>query len=245
MQELAPLSDYERLKGEISVVYAPGNGDTAAKVQRLLRTGTGVLSGLLDVEPPRLEALLVSDEDWDEAPRESERIYPRGLPYFTRSIRLPALVLPLSLSPAFQPRTEALYPIVVWHELAHAFVLQREIVRTPVWLREFVPQTAAAVVARKERLPLAAHLSRVEHEPDFTIRNPKEGADADEQMAFQNLLLNLGTAAAEEFGDEFLKRLVDALWEEKGIVGEKRSEQMLAGALGPRGREWLESRPEF
>ena len=200
---------------------------------------------MLDVEPPRFEALLVADEDWDEAPRESERIYPRGLPYFTRSFRLPALVLPISLSPAFQPRTEALYPIVVWHELAHAFVLQREIVRTPAWLREFVPQTAAAVVARKERLPLAEHLSRIEHEPGFTVRSSKRGANADEQMAFQNHLLALGTAAAEEFGDEFLKKLVDALWKEKGIIDEKRSEQMLVGALGPGGREWLESRPEF
>lgn len=42
-----------------------------------------------------------------------------------------------------------------------------------------------------------------------------------------------------------MKKLVDALWKEKGIIDEKRSEQMLVGALGPGGREWLESRPEF
>jgi hypothetical protein len=64
-------------------------------------------------------------------------------------------------------------------------------------------------------------------------------------MAFQNLLLVLGAAAVEEFGDEFLKRLVHALWEEKDIVNEERAEELLADALGAGGRSWLRSRPEF
>lgn len=69
--------------------------------------------------------------------------------------------------------------------------------------------------------------------------------DAGQQMAFQNLLLLLGTSAVEEFGDRFLERLVYGLWEETEVVGEERAEELLADALGPGGREWLQARAEF
>ncbi len=245
MRSPVTLPGYERLNGEIPVVHAPGMGKRASEVGRLLCTGAGALSALLEVEPPELEAMLVADEDWDETPREGERVYPKGLPYFTRSVRPPALVLPAALSPVFGPRTEATHPLVVWHELAHAFLLQREMVRTPVWLGEFVPQAASAAVAREVGLPLDEHLGMIDREPGFTVRGLRGHADAGEQMAFQNLLLLLGANAVEEFGDGFLKRLVRALWEETDVVHEERAEELLADALGPGGREWLASRPEF
>ncbi len=245
MPRLVPLSGYERLEGEIPVVHAPGMEEPAAKARRLLEIGAASLSEMLGMKPPELEAMLVADEDWDEAPRENTHAYPPGLPYFTRSVRPPALVLPATLSPVFRPRTEATYPLAVWHELAHAFLLQSDVVRTPTWLREFVPQAASAAVARRAGLPLYGHLSRIEHEPGFTIRGLKGHADADQQMAFQNLLLLLGAAAGEEFGEDFLKRLVPALWEEKDVVNEERAAELLMEALGPGGRAWLRSRPEF
>jgi hypothetical protein len=189
--------------------------------------------------------MLVADEDWNEAPREGERAYPKGLPYFTRSARPPALVLPATLSPVFRPRTQATYPLVVWHELAHAFLLQKEVVRTPAWLGEFVPQAASAAVARRVELPLDEHLGMIDREPGFTIRELRGHADAGEQMAFQNLLLLVGAEAIEEFGDEFLKRLVRDLWEKTDVVNEERAEELLADALGLGGREWLASRPEL
>jgi hypothetical protein len=64
-------------------------------------------------------------------------------------------------------------------------------------------------------------------------------------MAFQNLLLALGDAAVEEFGEGFLRALAHALWEETDVVGEERAQALLADSLGPGGREWLASRPEF
>ena len=64
-------------------------------------------------------------------------------------------------------------------------------------------------------------------------------------MAFQNLLLSLGAATLEEFGEGFLKKLAHALWKEKDVVDEERAEELLANALGPGGWEWLGSRPEF
>lgn len=241
----AALPSYERLNGEIPVVHAPGMEERASEVRRLLETGSGALSALLELEPPELEAMLVTDEDWDEAPREGERVYPKGLPYFTRSAQPPALVLPAALSPVFRPHTQVTYPLVVWHELAHAFLLQREVVRTPAWLGEFVPQAASAAVARRVGLPLEEHLSMIDREPGFTVRGLKGHADAGEQMALQNLLLLLGADAVEEFGDGFLKRIVRALWEETDVVNEERAEELLADAFGPGGREWLASRPEF
>jgi hypothetical protein len=241
----ATLPGYERLNGEIPVVHAPGQEEQASEVWQLLHTGAGALSALLEVEPPELETMMVADEDWNEAPREGERAYPKGLPYFTRNARPATLVLPAKLSSVFRPRTKATYPLIVWHELAHAFLLQKEVVRTPAWLGEFVPQAASAAVARRAGLPLDEHLGIIDREPGFTIRGLRGHADAGEQMAFQNLLLLLGADAVEEFVDGFLKRLVRALWEETDVVNEERAEELLASALGPGGQAWLLSRPEF
>lgn len=245
MRSPVTLPGYEHLNGVIPVVYRRGMEQPAAEAQRLLRAGAAELSEILETGPPELEAFLITDEDWNEAPRENEQAYPLGLPYFTRSVHPPALVLPVRLSPAFRPRTEATYPLVVWHELAHAFLLQKEIVRVPAWLREFVPQAAAAAVARRVGLPIEEHLSMIDREPGFTVRSLRGHADAGQQMAFQNLLLLLGAATVAQLGDGFLKSLVHALWEETDIVNEERAEALLEHALGPRGWERLRSRPEF
>ena len=219
--------------------------DQAEELRDVLGTGADVLAEILAAEPPPLQALLVVDEDWREAPRESERPYPPGLPYFTRATDPPSLVLPKTLSPAITPRTKATLPLTVWHELAHAFLLRREVPRTPAWLRELVPQALSAAVARRAGLPLGEHLSEVDRDPGFTVRGLKGHAGAEEQMAFQNLLLLLGDAALDEFREGFLRRLVHDLWAETDVVDETRAEELLARALGKRGLEWLRSRPEF
>ncbi|MBA2783504.1 MAG: hypothetical protein H0T74_11410 [Rubrobacteraceae bacterium] len=145
----------------------------------------------------------------------------------------------------FRPRTAAMVPLTVWHEMAHAFLLGREVVRTPAWLGEFVPQAASAAVARRVGLPLKEHLSRIEREPGFTVRGFRGPAGAGDQMSFQNLLLLLGAAALEEFGESFLQNIFHDLWEVDEIVDRERAEELLRDALGQGGREWLVSRPEF
>ena len=244
MQELTTIPNYERLDGVVPILHPPALEDRTRGLRRLLEDGARELSEMLTVDPPELQALLVADADWRKAPRENSRSYPKGLPYFTRSVTPPALVMPAELSPTFQPRTEMLLPLTVWHELTHAFLLQQALVRTPAWLREFVPQAAAVAVARRTRVSLDEHLSQIER-PNFNVRELGETADAEEQMSFQNLLLLLGNAALEEFGDEFLRRLVRALWDEEDVVGGEQAEELLADALGSGGRGWLRSRPEF
>ncbi len=211
----------------------------------LLEVGATTLSEILAVAPPELVALLVADEDWEEAPRENERPYPPGLPYFTRAARPPTLVLPETLSPAFQPRAPVTGALVVWHELAHAFLLREPLPRTPAWLRELIPQALSAAAVRRTGLPLDEHLEEIERIPGSTVRGPWGRADPAGQMAFQNLLLALGVAALESFGEGFLGTLAHALWDEQDVVDEERAEELLAASLGPGGREWLESRPEF
>ena len=236
---------YETLGGEVPVSHPARLSEKAWEMRDHLAHGSQVLSEVLVVEPPELAALLVADGDWPVAPREAERPYPPGLPYFTRSVRPPALVLPEELSPVFRPRTDATFPLVVWHELAHAFLLRREVVRTPVWLGELVPQVAAVVVARRSELPLEDHLKRIDHEPSFTVRSFGGRVSAEDQMKFQNLLLVFSVAAADAFGEGFLKNIVHALWNEDDIVDEPNAEALLADALGPGGEGWLLSRPEF
>jgi hypothetical protein len=254
-RDAAVLPGYERLEGAISVVYPPKLEERAAEARALLEAGAAALSEILNVETPRrgvsthrdtpTEALLVADEDWELAPRENQHPYPPGLPYFTRAATPPALVLPETLSPAFRPRTAATGALVLWHELAHAFLLREPLPRTPAWLRELVPQALSAAVARRTGLPLGEHLKGIDREPGFTVRSFGGRADAEEQMSFQNLLLALGAAAVGEFGEGFLRELAHALWEETDVVGEERAEELLADSLGPGGREWLASRPEF
>ncbi len=236
---------YSRLDGEVPVLHAPRLAGLAREIRGYLARGSGALAEILGEDPPGLMALVVADEDWREAPRETGRPYPPGLPYFTRSVEPPALVLPETLSPVFRPRTQATLPLTAWHELAHAFLLRDELVKTPAWLGEFVPQAASAAVAHRVGLPLGEHLSEIDREPGFTVRSFRGPAGAAEQMSFQNLLLALGAAALERFGEGFLGRVFGALREETEVVGEGRAEELLAGALGPVGREWLASRPEF
>jgi hypothetical protein len=241
----ATPADYRHLDGDVPVLYAPRLEAKALEVRDYLGEGYRALSGMLSGGPPTISALLVADEDWVDAPRDNARPYPPGLPYFTRSVEPPALVLPEDLSPVFGPRTDATRPLTFWHELAHAFLLSREVVKTPAWLRELVPQVASAAIARRVYLSLEDHLSQVDREPGFTVRNFRGPAVARDQMSFQNLLLVLASAAMEEFGEGFLRRLFYGLWEEDEIVEEERAEELLADALGPGGREWLASRPEF
>ena len=236
---------YERLDAEVPVLYTPRLAEAAGELSGVLARGHRALGRILSVRRPRIVAYLAAEKDWSGAPRDNARPYPPGLPYFTRSVEPPALVLPEDLSDVFRPRTAATLPLTVWHELAHAFLLGREVVKTPAWLGEFVPQAASAAVARGAGLPLGEHLSRIEGEPGFTVRGFRGPADAGEQMSFQNLLLLLGAAALEEFGEGFLRRIFHALWEEDEIVDGERAERLLADALGPGGREWLVSRPEF
>lgn len=227
------------------VFYPPSKAGDARVVRDLLSRGSGVLAEILAVRTPPLRAALVVEGDWDDAPRENPRPYPPGLPYFTRSTDPPTLVLPEKLSPVFRPRTGATLPLVIWHELAHAFLLRGPVVKTPAWLGEFAAQAAAAAVAREVGVPLEEHLGRVEREPGFTVRGFRVPAGAEEQMGFQNKLLVLGVAALEEFGAGFLGRLFRALWAEEDVVDEERAEELLALSLGPGGGAWLFSRPEF
>ena len=244
-RDSSPLPGYQRLDGEIPVFHPPHLEERAAEVRELLEVGTTVLSEVLEIEPPGLETLLVADGDWERAPRENERPYPSGLPYFTRALRPPLVVLPETLSPVFRPRTSATEALIVWHELAHAFLMREPVPRAPAWLRELVPQASSAAVARRAGLPLDEHLGAIDPSPGFTLRDSRGRADAARQMDFQNLLLALGAAALEEFGEGFLKKLAHALWREKDVVDEERAEELLATSLGPGGRRWLEARPEF
>ena len=240
------LPGYERLEGgALPVIHPLGLVKRAKEVRDLLDVGTTSLSELLGVEPPEIEALLVADEDWEGAPRANAPPYPPGLPYFTRAASPPLVVLPVTLSPAFRPHSAATGALVVWHELAHAFVLRDPLPPTPAWLREFLPQALSAAVARRAGLPLDEHLKEIDRDPGFTVRRFGGRADAAKQMAFQNLLLALGAAAVEEFGEGFLGELAEAQWNERVAVGEDRAEELLVDALGPGGREWLLSRPEF
>ena len=242
--EAAPPG-YERLDAEVPVLYTPRLAGKATEVRVYLTQGYMTLGRILSAEPPGIVAYLVAGEDWKMAPRDNARPYPPGLPYFTRSVEPPALVLPEELSTVFRPRTTATLPLAVWHELAHAFLLGREVVRTPAWLGEFLPQAASAAVARRVGLPLEEHLSRIDTEPGFTVRGFRGPADVEDQMSFQNLLLLLGAAALEKFGEGFLQSIFHALWEEDEIVDAERAEELLGDALGPGGQEWLVSRPEF
>lgn len=237
--------DYECHTGEITVWYSPGMSQWARDVQHRLEFGAWELSEILDTRPPRLQALIIMKRDRDRAPREREAVYPSGLPYYTGVTNPPTLVLPDILSPVIQPRTEVTGSLIMWHELAHAFLAQEDLQRMPLWLKELTAQSSAAAIARRSGASLDEHLQLIDYRPGFTIRTFKGRASAKEQMQFQNLLLLLGSAALDKFGDEYLQGLVEALRSAPGAVSEERAVQLLAEALDTGGEAWLKSRPEF
>ena len=160
------IPGYLRLDGPVPLFHTPRLAQRAGEVLGHLTRGSEAMAGLLGTGTPRqgvptMRAFLVAEEDWHRAPRENEHPYPPGLPYFTRSVEPPVLVLPERLSPVFRPRkTALLLPLTtIWHELAHAFLLAREVVRMPAWLGELVPQAASAAVARRVGVPLGEHLA--------------------------------------------------------------------------------------
>jgi hypothetical protein len=85
---------YERLHAEVPLLYAPRLAGKARELSGYLAQGYRTLGGILSVESPGIVAYLVAGEDWNRAPRDNARPYPPGLPYFTRSVEPPALVLP-------------------------------------------------------------------------------------------------------------------------------------------------------
>ncbi len=232
------------LTGVVPVFCSPGLDRQASEVSDHLTTGCFCLREILGSETPRLQAMVLSEADWDRAPRESKRPYPFGLPYFTRSTETPTLVFPSELSEALQPRTNLTTPLTVWHELAHAFFLDREPVKMPLWLGELVPQAASAAVALREGVPLKEHLSRIEP-TGFTVREFTLPASAGDQMRFQNLLLLFGVAAVRRFGDGFLLRLIRSMRDESEVVDGNRATELFAASLGGDGSGWLSRREEF
>ena len=199
----------------------------------MLAAGSAALSEILGVEPPELEALLVADADWNRAPRENERPYPPGLPYFTRaaSPRPGAARDALPHLPASHRRYVPLCSGTSWRT---PFCSREPLPRTPAWLRELVPQALSAAVARRTGLPLERHLEKIDRKPGFTARSFGGRADAGAQMAFQNLLLALGDAAVEEFGEGFLESaLARALGRER-----RRRRGAGRGVAGRLSRSW-------
>ena len=218
------LSGYVRLRGESGAVvrHAPTLSKRGREALTHLEAGLAALPKVLGLPAPDLEALVVADGDWEDAPRDNSRPYPRGLPYFTRAAVPPALVIPENLSDAIQPQTQATLPLVVHHELAHAFLAGEVAAQSPAWLRELPPQAASAAVVRRQGLPLQDHLEQIQS-PGFTLRGFRTPAGAREQMAFQNLLLKLGADALKDFGEGFPRRLVGALRQEQEVDRALRS----------------------
>lgn len=241
---MGTAKNLEKHPGAVPALYSSGLKEKAFELSGLLSTGHAHMTELFQTEPPRLRAMLLDETDWRDTPREAGRPYPFGLPYFTRAAETPTLVFPAALSDIFQPRTDLTFPLAAWHELAHAFFLSREVVKTPLWLGEFVPQAAAAAVALREGASVGEHLSQVE-KPDFTVRGFTLPATAEEQMRFQNLLLSFSVAIVRQFGDGFLSRLVRSVWGEEDVVSGERAESLFVESLGSGGREWVYSREDF
>ena len=215
----------------------------AGEVRDYLAEGYSALSGILSVEPPGIAALLVADEDWRDAPRDNARPYPPGLPYFTRSVEPPALVLPEELSPVFRPRTAATLPLTSgtsWPTPSCSAGGRQD----PGLARGARPASRLGGDRKKGRICRWRTSVTDRQEPGFTVRSFRGRRGR-------------GIRCRSRTCCSFWRRRrwrssARASWTHlPRPLGRRRDSRRGAGRgvargrLGPGGREWLASRPEF
>ena len=228
------------------VLYAPRLGAKAMELRGYLAEGYRTLSGYSPSSRPEIIALLVADEDWKDAPRDNARPYPPGLPYFTRSVEPPALVLPEELSHRVQAKDRR---HAAPYRLARAGprLLARAGGREDPGLARGVRPAGRLGGDRPQGRSLAGRASVADRKGArvYGAELPWVRRGRGIRCRSRTCCCCSASAALEEFGEGFLRRIFHALWEEDEIVDEERAEELLADALGPGGREWLASRPEF
>lgn len=156
-----PFEQYETLAEPLTLYYPAGYETLARQIYRSIERGGKLLAQLLDAPMPELEILLVTPDDWPNAPQDepdegdetdeadetNDLDTPGGmLPYWTSANDPPLLVVPTQLDPIIGSDTPEKLSFLLFHELTHAFLVDDPRpwpLESPLWADEWQMQFAA------------------------------------------------------------------------------------------------------
>jgi len=257
-----PYERYETLAEPLTVYYPTGLDSQAHWVFQSVDRAGKLLAQLLDSGVPDMEVLLVTPDDWQNAPRDDSEEANLLLPYWTDVTDPPSLVIPTLLDPIMGSYSLQKLAFLVFHEVAHAFLEndprpwplesplwgdEWQLHFAAIWLFQHIYQTQGIVMTDLHEQYAEIFEPEADGKTPVTVR----GFDWYEDTTPQNYLEY--TLLLEQFAADLLARydpsilprfqelyrVQDAEWLSDEITS------MLAATLGEGGEAWLEALTYF
>jgi hypothetical protein len=253
-----PFERYAKITAPLTVYY-PADEETLARwIVGSLDRAAEQLATLLNLPRPELQVVIVTPEDWSEAPND-EPDEPQGLiPYLAYVTPTPSLVVPLELDPILGEPTQEKLAFALYRELVLIFLEDDprpwpdEI---PLWADEWQIQFAALWLVQTLNSQQGmvnkdlAELNSEIFEPEADGKTPDtvrgfdwfEDTTPEDFLAFELLLERFAADLLTSYGPEILPRFLELYRTENERFLSDEVTNMLAEALGPGGAEWLEA----
>lgn len=261
-----PFERYETLAEPLTVYFPAGYEALARQVYRSIERGGKLLAQLLDAPMPELEILLVTPDDWQNAPQDEpdegdevdELDTPGGLlPYWTSATKPPLLVVPTQLDPIIGSDTPEKLPFLLFHELAHAFLEDDPRpwpLESPLWADEWQMQFAALWLAQQLSGTQGIVLTDLHEayagifEPELDGKTPVtvrgfdwyEDTTPQEYLEYTLLLERFAADLLANYDASILPGFLERYRQEARLLSDDVT-NMLAATLGEGGADWLEN----
>lgn len=253
-----PYEQYETLAEPLTVYYPTGEEELARWVFHMIERGSQSLTGLLALPAPGLEIVLVSPEDWNNAPHDEPEMLAHPHPFLTEATSPSSLVVPLEIDSIFGEITQEKLAYLLFHELGTAFLasdLRPYPDEAPLWADEWQPKFASLWLVQQ----LMGHYGFVntdlreqyaemfEPEPDgktpVTVRGFDWYDDTSpaDYLVYSLLLEQLAADMLAQFDEGALPRFLARYRRDYDILLSDDVTAMLGESLGPGGVDWLEN----
>lgn len=264
-----PFEQYETLAEPLTLYYPVGYEALARQVYSSIEQGGKLLAQLLDASMPELEILLVTPDDWPNAPQDEpdeddeagevgELDTPGGmLPYWTSANDPPLLVVPTKLDPIIGSDTPEKLSFLLFHELTHAFLVDDPRpwpLESPLWADEWQLQFAALWLVHQifgtRGIVMTdlheAYAEIFEPEPDgktpVTVRGFDwyEDTTAQDYLEYLLLLERFAADLLANYDASILPDFLERYRHETPLLSDDVT-TMLAATLGEGSADWLEN----
>lgn len=253
-----PYEHYEKLTEPLTVYYPTGEESRARWVLSTVEKAGNLLTELLAQPLPEVHILLVTDAEWQLAPRDDEDEADALQPYWTAVTTPPSLVVPTTLDNIWGEPTQEKFAFMLYHEIALAFL--EDDPRSwpddyPLWADEW--QLKFAALWLSQRLDAVQGVVNkdlheqfveiFEPEPDgktpVTVRGFDwyEDTTQEDYLEYELLLEQFAADLLTNYQPEILPRFLALYRVERERLLSDDVTIMLASVLGPDGTEWLEN----
>lgn len=253
-----PYEQYEVLAEPLTVYYPAGEESLAQQVFQTLEKASKVLSHLLERPVPDVEILLVSEDDWEQAPRTDADDVSIVQPYWTEATQPPSLVIPLEVDAILGELTPEKFSYLLYHELVLAFLEDDPRPwpdQYPLWADEWQLKYAAlwlvqtldgmqGIISKdlREQYTEVFELEADGKTP-ITVRGFDWYEDTlpEDYLQYELLLEQFADDLLTHCGPGVLPRFLTLYRVERDVLLSDEVTAMLARAIGTDGEEWLEN----